>query len=752
METAAPSSGSPSSSVENANHKKHSLGAAGTKPARQPSSSSSGPKSVNHQSHQSKGYAMSETSNQKSKGGSGGGNDASNSAAAKQSSSERMLQLLRTYASSVRPKAFTNVRVPDDYVTPCGQELGAWLKKVGKVRKRGKMPPKLEEELTGLGVVWDDAKKQSSSGRTGDATKKKTKAKAKGAKKGKSEPSVPIKREEAGQDDNHGAELAAHMLQQRQEERYVHRGSASAVEAAATNAPAMHPHHSRAAEHTGPDQGSRHGRPGGRDVDGSKSMKADFTDHNDRGYGHGHASSSSQYNYNQPYRALWAEINDDTTGRIAASPIAVRPQVDGNTHQFQNDTTNVPPAPAAPTTAPAKAPVYHRPEQKGRRDQSRFDHHHQHHHNDDDDDGFFPMADSFDNEYDPDHNPYLYNTSPINSRNQQQSQIAHPSAAHHPAALPEPPKDHHHSLSGGLSSLAEASALVEPAGPGREIVSGPSDNPINAAPLQNSNKRKRGQREAQSRGNSDVGRSAAVTGYNSVGGTSGSLPSGQSGNNNTTIRAESLSLPKLKGRGRPRCKRAEARLLHADVPLLPERNTARDAPWEEKFDLLQEYKRLYGTANIPTAFCSGEVRLGQWLATQRQARRKGTLSDERVALMEELGVVWKMNKTGEKQPSPVIRRQPKTHTFITDEPPEPEPEEPPPPIDNLSPEEEEHWAYMLSLLKKFRDREGHLYPTSDHLEEGEELCDWLRTMKLTNRFNVLGKSYIKRLAEVGVIL
>ena len=59
---------------------------------------------------------------------------------------------------------------------------------------------------------------------------------------------------------------------------------------------------------------------------------------------------------------------------------------------------------------------------------------------------------------------------------------------------------------------------------------------------------------------------------------------------------------------------------------------------------------------------------------------------------------------------------------------------------------------MLDLLKKFRDREGHLYPTPDHLEEGEQLGDWLQTMKLTKRFKRLGKSYIMRLAEVGVIL
>lgn len=214
--------------------------------------------------------------------------------------------------------------------------------------------------------------------------------------------------------------------------------------------------------------------------------------------------------------------------------------------------------------------------------------------------------------------------------------------------------------------------------------------------------------------------------------------------------AGSKPLPKVKGRGRPRCKRAEARLLHADEPLLPDRNIARDAPWEDKFDLLCEYKRLYGTANVPTAFCSGQVRLGQWLAAQRQARRKGTLGDERVALLEDLGVTWRRNGPSGKNAPTVVQRKPKTHTFVM-EPPPPPPEEPPP-IDNLSPDEEEHWTYMLGLLKKFHDREGHLYPRSDHAEEGEQLGDWLRMMKIANRNKRLGDSYIKQLAEVGVLL
>ena len=171
--------------------------------------------------------------------------------------------------------------------------------------------------------------------------------------------------------------------------------------------------------------------------------------------------------------------------------------------------------------------------------------------------------------------------------------------------------------------------MVGSAGPAREMIAGPSDHPMYATPSHSSsNKRKRGQREPQRRGSN-----------NSVAGTGRS----QSSNSTTVIRAGSRPLPKLKGRGRPRCKRAEARLLHADEPLLPGRNIARDAPWEDKFDLLREYKRLYGTPNVPTAFCSGEVRLGQWLAAQRQARRRGTLGDERVFLMEELGVTWKKN-------------------------------------------------------------------------------------------------------------
>ena len=502
----------------------------------------------------------------------------------KQFSSERMLQLLRAYAGTVRPTPFANVRLPPDYKTPCGQALGAWLRAVGKVRRKGRLPPKLEEELAGLGVVWDDAPATSTAASVTSTS-----------------------------------------------------ASASVSASASQSLSVVHEHSSAGRDRRHPRSPERH-RSGG--VHLSDVHHSTIYPWFRPGYGHGPSPA-------QPYRAPWAEITTDTTGRIV-------PSAPGSASACQNHPQHHQ-EPATARFDPNSRPPYHHPV---------------HHHNDDDD-GFFPMPDSFDDDDGPDRDPDLYktNASPPVTAAGLASAPRHPAAPSVASAAPtyqqgQGPPD-------GLSSLAEASALLAPAG-----------HPMRHSSSHSNKKRKRGQqREPQwsawrSANNDLLGEEpeAAHTmdNHHAAGGIVGSSPTG------------SEPSPRLPGRGRPRCPEAEARLKHAEEPLLPDRDILRNAPWEVKYDMLREYKRRYGTANVPTAFCSNQVRLGQWLATQRQARRKGTLGDERVAMLEELGVAWKKNGMN-GEPSPRVMQQ----QLSPDKLPvvEPSPEKLPPDIADLTPEE-----------------------------------------------------------------
>ncbi|MFI5982054.1 Helicase associated domain protein [Streptomyces sp. NPDC051555] len=63
--------------------------------------------------------------------------------------------------------------------------------------------------------------------------------------------------------------------------------------------------------------------------------------------------------------------------------------------------------------------------------------------------------------------------------------------------------------------------------------------------------------------------------------------------------------------------------------------------WEEFYGAACAYRKVHGNADIPLTWITAEeLRLGDWLRRQRVAYNAGDLSEERAALLEELGIVW----------------------------------------------------------------------------------------------------------------
>lgn len=58
--------------------------------------------------------------------------------------------------------------------------------------------------------------------------------------------------------------------------------------------------------------------------------------------------------------------------------------------------------------------------------------------------------------------------------------------------------------------------------------------------------------------------------------------------------------------------------------------------WEERFRRLSEWKRIHGHCAVPIA--QGE--LGTWVSKQRQLRKRGKLSKEKVAALNSLNFTW----------------------------------------------------------------------------------------------------------------
>jgi len=61
--------------------------------------------------------------------------------------------------------------------------------------------------------------------------------------------------------------------------------------------------------------------------------------------------------------------------------------------------------------------------------------------------------------------------------------------------------------------------------------------------------------------------------------------------------------------------------------------------WRSMIEALKAYIRKFGHARVPSAF-SADSRLSEWVRRVRQMKRKGKLSAERVAELNQLAFVW----------------------------------------------------------------------------------------------------------------
>jgi len=118
-----------------------------------------------------------------------------------------------------------------------------------------------------------------------------------------------------------------------------------------------------------------------------------------------------------------------------------------------------------------------------------------------------------------------------------------------------------------------------------------------------------------------------------------------------------------------------------------------------------KYKDREGHCNVPQSHVEDGENLGTWLKTQRKWKEK--LNTDQIKRLDEIGVMW----------------------------------------DLLS----QQWEKNLSLLVKYKDREGHCNVLQRHKEEGENLGAWLNTQRLAKRKGNLNIYQLKKLDEIGVV-
>jgi hypothetical protein len=97
--------------------------------------------------------------------------------------------------------------------------------------------------------------------------------------------------------------------------------------------------------------------------------------------------------------------------------------------------------------------------------------------------------------------------------------------------------------------------------------------------------------------------------------------------------------------------------------------------------------------------------LGQWLSNQRQSKRRGTLSRDRIHRLEALGVVWNTADTA--------------------------------------------WEHRFQELVEFRAREGHSDVPQDY-HANPQLGRWLRKQREAKSTGTISQNRVKRLEALGV--
>ena len=63
--------------------------------------------------------------------------------------------------------------------------------------------------------------------------------------------------------------------------------------------------------------------------------------------------------------------------------------------------------------------------------------------------------------------------------------------------------------------------------------------------------------------------------------------------------------------------------------------------WDQMYSALVEYKKVHGHCNVST-LSKEYLRLGNWVRTQRGRRRKGTLGNEQIQRLEQIGFAWEI--------------------------------------------------------------------------------------------------------------
>jgi hypothetical protein len=140
--------------------------------------------------------------------------------------------------------------------------------------------------------------------------------------------------------------------------------------------------------------------------------------------------------------------------------------------------------------------------------------------------------------------------------------------------------------------------------------------------------------------------------------------------------------------------------------------TERDnEQWNKQYAQLVEFKRKHGHCIVPTKY-EDDASLGKWVSWQRQSHSKNTIRLDRMKLLDEIGFVWRVDKT-------VSREDPK-------------------------------WNKQFEKLVEFKQKNGHCLVPKKY-EEDSFLGVWVSSQRTRHAQNKLQLDRKGLLDEIGFV-
>jgi superfamily II DNA or RNA helicase len=134
-----------------------------------------------------------------------------------------------------------------------------------------------------------------------------------------------------------------------------------------------------------------------------------------------------------------------------------------------------------------------------------------------------------------------------------------------------------------------------------------------------------------------------------------------------------------------------------------------ESKWERGLGECRRYREAYGDMLVPLEFVTDDgYRLGEWINARRVERRRGTLTSERIEILDRLGMVW--NPASAK------------------------------------------WRRALGCARAFREANGHLrVPSNFVTEDGVRLGNWLGSRRAEFRRGTLPPERVAELDALGMV-